>query len=392
MIRKKIDSLLKSFEKKIDTLNRIEISKSAIINNYQVYQQNNPNSCIFPVLKSNAYGHGLEQVVDILSDIKPEYICVDSYYEYLRIKSINSCQGVLIIGYTKPNNYKLFDFKYLAITVYDLESLKVLGDLNQKINIHLKIDTGMNRQGIFVDELPEFLSQLKKYQKLNLEGVLSHFADADTPDSDYTLEQVKVFKNALEFVKKFGFSPKFIHISNSAGGLSIDGSSFNSLRLGIGLYGYCPLLPNDLNFKKSKKLKPCLRLISTIVQTKNIKKGAKISYNLTYVAEKNKKIAIIPAGYYEGIDRRLSNIGNFTYNSQKNNKIDYKIPILGRICMNLTVCDITNLSLKSGDELVLIDNNPNSINSIENIAKLCNTIPYVVTTKLAESIRRIVVK
>jgi len=392
MLSKKINSLLKSFGEKIDTLNRVEISKSAIINNYQVYQQNNPNFCIFPVLKSNAYGHGLEQVVDILSDIKPEYICVDSYYEYLRIKSVNSRQKVLIIGYTKPNNYKLFDFKYLAITVYDLESLKVLGDLNQKINIHLKIDTGMNRQGIFVDELPKFLSELKKYQKLNLEGVLSHFADADTPDSDYTLEQVKLFKNGLELVKKFGFSPKFIHIFNSAGGLSIDDTAFNSLRLGIGLYGYSPLLPNDLNFKKSKKLKPCLRLISTIAQTKNIKKGTKISYNLTYEAEKNEKIAIIPAGYYEGIDRRLSNIGNFSYNSPQNGHIEHKIPILGRVCMNLTVCDITNLSLKSGDELILIDNNQNSVNSVENIAKLCNTIPYVVTTKLAESIRRIVVK
>ncbi|MBD3359733.1 MAG: alanine racemase [Candidatus Buchananbacteria bacterium] len=389
-MRKFIYNFLKPLERTIESLNRIEISQSAILNNLQIYQDLNPDSFIFPVLKSNAYGHGLELIAQILKNQKLKYICVDSYYEYLQIKSTSYNCKTLIIGYNKPKNYKLFNFKKLAITVYDLETIKALIQTHKPINIHLKIDTGMNRQGLLINDLPNILNEIKKYPSLNLEGIMTHLADADNPNNDnYTQKQIQLFKKSLKIAKDRGFKPKYRHIANSAAAIKLKDPEFNSIRLGLGLYGYSALDPNDHNYTKISQLKPSLRFISTIIQTKLVPKGAKISYNLTFNAANAIKIGIIPAGYYEGINRRLSNKGLFAYNSQKNGW--QELPILGRICMNLSICDLTNSNANEHDEIIIINNQTKSLNSIENIAKLCNTIPYVITTNLAESIRRIIV-
>jgi alanine racemase len=248
----------------------------------------------------------------------------------------------------------------------------------------------MNRQGILINDLPDLLNEIKKYPKLNLEGIMTHLADADNShNNNYTKKQIQLFKKSLNIVKNKGFNPKYKHIANSAGSIKVKDLEFNSIRLGLGLYGYSALAPNDDNYTKISQIKPSLRFISTIIQTKLVPKGAKISYNLTFTAANNMKIGIIPAGYYEGIDRRLSNKGVFTYNSSQ--KDCQKLPILGRICMNLSMCDLTNSNIDKHEEVIIIDNQKNSFNSIESIAKLCNTIPYVITTNLAETIRRIIV-
>ncbi|MFC1598601.1 alanine racemase [Patescibacteria group bacterium] len=377
---------LKQFENKIDTLNTIEVSKSAIYHNLQVYKELNPNANIFPVLKANAYGHGLIQLAQILKSVDLDYVCVDSYYEYLQIKDIINCK-TLIIGYTKPNNYQYFDFNNLAITIYDIQSLKGLAKTKKKISVHLKIDTGMNRQGVQIENLPALLNELKKYSNIKLEGVMTHFSDADNPnDFSYSEKQIKIFNTALEIIRTSGLKNiKYVHIANSAGALKTNIKQFNAIRLGLGMYGYLPISPEDPDFHKISNLKPSLRFISTIIQTKKVVKGAKISYNLAFEAEKDMKIGIVPAGYYDGIDRRLSNIGFFSYNSQN-------LRILGRVCMNLVICDISDTEITNNNEIVIIDNKNMAINSVANIAKLCNTIPYVITTKLSESTRRVVVE
>lgn len=379
--------MIKKFipKQEFDTLNKIEISKSAIFHNLEIFQKLNFNQKVFPVLKANAYGHGLIELAQILKSKKFEYVCVDSYYEYQKIKNIINCK-TLIIGYTKPKNYVFFNFKKIAVTIYDIQSLKALSKINSKINIHLKIDTGMNRQGVQIDKIKNFLHELKKYSNIKLEGVMTHLADADNQnDNSYTNKQIEKFTIALDLIKSNGFKNiKYIHIANSAGSLKINDNRFNTIRLGLGLYGYDPISENDQCYAKIKNLKPCLQFKSTIVQAKLIEKLAKISYNLTFQAQENMRIGIIPAGYYDGIDRNLSNIGFFSYNSQN-------LRILGKVCMNISICDITNTDLQENNEITIISNDKNSINSVANIAKLCNTIPYVITTKLAESTKRIIV-
>lgn len=383
-MKNKIISKIEKFSRELDSLNRIEISKSAILSNYLFFKEKNSKSEIFPVLKANAYGHGIKEVAKILNSLKPKYICVDSYYEYLNIKDIVKCK-TLILGYNKLNNLDQYNFKDIALVVSDLETIKKLSSINKKITIHLKIDTGMNRQGFQLKALKYALEKIKTFPNIILEGVCSHLADADNPiDYSFTQYQIKNLDIAISLIESYKFKLKYKHIANSAGALKFNTSNFNSIRLGIGLYGYNPLDTTD-PFNSKIKLKPCMNLYSTVVQIKNVNAGAKIGYNLTFEAQKDMRIGILPIGYYEGIDRRLSNIGYFT-----NNKEQFRI--LGRVCMNMSIIDLTDSTLEQYNEVKIINSDSSQINSVQNLSKLCNTIPYVTTTKLSESIRRIIIE
>lgn len=364
-------------ERKIDTLNRVEVIAGNILHNFDFFQKENKHAKIFPVLKSNAYGHGLKQVVKILENRGVEYFIVDSYYEALQIKEVSN-KKVLMIGYTKPENYKYFKWKNLAVSIFDMESLKTLGKLGQKINVHLFVNTGMNREGISIKDLPLYLAELKKYSALNMEGVCTHLADADNEEDDFTNQQIEKFKKALKIIKDADFNPKYKHISATGGSYKIKFPDFNAVRLGIGLYGYNPAKLFD------QKLKPAVRVISTVVSVQELKPGDKVSYNCTYMAGKDMKIAILPVGYYECLDRKLSNKGFFKVKDQF-------LPITGRVCMNLTCVDIVDLDLKIGDEVVVISEKTNDKNSVENMAQMIDTISYEVLTRINGSIRRIII-
>jgi len=368
---------LSKLERKINTLNRVEVISENILHNFDYFQKENTQAKIFPVLKSNAYGHGLKQVIKILESRGVEYYVVDSYYEALQIKETSN-KKVLMIGYTKPENYKYFKWKNLSVTVFDLKSLKMLGELGKLINVHLFVNTGMNREGIAIGDLPLYLAELKKYSALNMEGICTHLADADGQTDEFTKKQVIEFKKALQMVKEAGFNPKYKHISATGGTYKINDLEFNAIRLGIGLYGYNPVKLFD------QSLKPAIRVVSTIVSTQKLKPGDKVSYNCTYKAEKEMKIGIIPVGYYECFDRKLSNTG---FVKAKNEFL----PITGRVCMNLTCIDMNELGLKIGDEIIAISEKINDKNSVENIAQMTDTISYEVLTRINSSIRRKIV-
>lgn len=376
MLKAFYNKYLSKLERQVSTLNRVEVISENVLHNFDFFQKENPQAKIFPVLKSNAYGHGLKEVVNILESRGVEYYVVDSYYEALQIKEISKTK-VLMIGYTKPENYKNFRWKNLAVTVFDMESLKTLGQLNKKINVHLFVNTGMNREGISMADLPLYLAELKKYPALNMEGICTHLADADGETNEFTEKQILEFKKALQIVKNAGFNPKYKHISATGGTYKVKEPEFNAIRLGIGLYGYNPSKLFD------QRLKPAVRVISTIVSIQNLKPGDKVSYNCIYTAENEMKIAILPVGYYECLDRKLSNKGFFKAN-------DRFLPITGRVCMNLTCVDIKNLDLNIGDEVVVISEKINDKNSVENIAQMTDTISYEVLTRINSSIRRII--
>lgn len=231
----------------------------------------------------------------------------------------------------------------------------------------------MNRQGINLNEIGQFLKLIKQYKNLELEGVCSHLADADGGNDNYTRFQEKIFDDGLRIIRDAGFNPLFVHLSNTAGTVLTKNKNYNAVRLGIGTYGF-----------GMKDLKPALRFITTIVNVKEIQSGEKVGYNCTFTAKRKMKIATIPIGYYEGADRRLSNRGFLKYKN-------IFLPIVGRTCMNISMIDISGTNLKVGDEVEFISTNPKDKNSVENIAHACQTIPYEVLVKLNESVRRIVI-
>jgi len=362
-------------KRKYHHLNTIQISRSALIHNYHLLQNLNPQTLICPVLKSNAYGHGLKTVAPIFDSLKAPFLCVDSLYEAWQLQKIGILSPILILGFTLPENYKVKPIPF-HVSLFDLETAAILDKYQKGINVHLKIDTGMNRFGVKLNELQGFLAGLKQFKHINISGAYSHLSCADDLNSQKTNKQLALFKQALSLIISNGFSPKWKHISASAGALKIKDPEFNIIRVGLLSYGITAI--ND----DSLKLVPAMEFHSSICQIKKLAKGETVSYSDTFKANKQMTIGIIGAGYCEGIDRRLSNKGYVMVDN-------IPCPILGRVCMNLTIIDLSQVPAPFiGQSCVIYSRNMTFLNSLSHAAKLCQTIPYDLLVKLNETVKR----
>lgn len=361
-------------------LNKIEVSAEALRSNYRDLRKLHPEAEIAPVLKSNAYGHGLTIVAKALDKVGAPFFVVDSLYEAYELYKLGIKTKILIIGCTKGENftYKKLPFEY---AVYDLSTASALNKYQPGCNIHLFIDTGMNREGVPLSNFGNFALELKKYSSLNITGVCSHLSSADKDLNTTTQNQINNFKKVLNILKKNGIDPKWRHISASAGAYTIHDQTFNLIRAGLAIYGINPL-DNSESLSEQNSLIPALSFVSTIVQTKTLTKGDSIGYNATFIAKKSMTVGLIPAGYYEGVDRRLSNKGFVKMG-------DKFCPVLGLVSMNLTVIDLSSVpQAKVGDRALIYSNIESDSNSIKNVSQLVKTIPYEILVHLASSVRR----
>ena len=365
-------------------LNKVTVSKKTLLANHSALQKFHPKTVVCPVLKSNAYGHGLKEVASIFDSMKCQFLVVDSLFEAYLLQKLRVRTPVLILGYMLPSSFTAERIPF-DITLFDIESAKILNKHQPGCNIHIFVDTGMSREGVRIEDLQQFLTELKKLKNLNVVGLCSHFADADNPNShQFTDLQVKTYKKALAIVSKHGFSPKWRHISASAGTFKVHDQAFNMIRAGLAHYGINPLEGGD-DHRKNITLHPVLEFSSTLVQVKKIQKGARIGYNGTYRAEKTMILGLLPAGYYEGVDRRLSNKGYVKIRDQF-------FPIVGRVSMNMTVIDITKLKQpKVGESVIIYSSKESDQNSITNAAKQASTIPYELLVHIADSVKRVII-
>lgn len=376
-----INWVLKFFKKEYRTLNKIELSKDNLLSNYKYLSSLNRKVKIAPVIKSNAYGHGILEVATILDHVGTPFFCVDSLYEAYELLKADIKTPILIMGYTDPQNFKVKKLPF-SYAVFDLEMAKVLDKYQSGCGVHIFVDTGMHREGIQIEDLPDFLAAVKQFNNLKIEGLMSHLASADNSKDPLNNLQVKNFKRALEICKKNRINPKWIHLSNSAGLLNnIPSNSQNLSRIGLAIYG----LTNDKRISNDKNLKPILSFKSKIIKIKKLNSGDRVGYNGTFIAKEPMILGVLPLGYYDGVDRRLSNNGWVTVNGRL-------CKILGRVSMNMTTIDLTNIpNPYIGQEVVIYSNNPGDKNSIENAARLCKTIPYVILIHLTSSVRRVIV-
>lgn len=371
----KIKSLL---GRNYDPLNLIEISRENLRSDYSYLSGVNKNIKISPVLKSNAYGHGISLVGKIFDSFNPPFICVDSLYEAYELLKISVKTQILIMGFISPKslNTKKLPFSY---AVYNKELIDAIAKYQPHAKIHIFVDTGMHREGVRIEDLPKFLT-LVKSKKLGIEGLMSHFAMGDDIKNEDTRKQVETFTKARQILKEYRINPKWIHIANSAGLLNsreYRNRLGNMARVGKSSYGIDPR-------KVNQDLKPALTLKTHIAQVKNLKKGEKTGYDFSFIAKKDMKIAIIPIGYFEGVDRRLSNKGYVLIRGKY-------CKIIGRVSMNITIIDVSNIkNLKVGKEVIVYSNDPTAKNSIQNSAKICNTIPYELLVHLGSSTKRII--
>lgn len=288
----------------------------------------------------------------------------------------------MILGYVPKSSLR--SLKKVGNVIFVINSKEqadmVRLAINFKLPVHVKVDTGMNRQGISIFELPEVLRILSSNKYVQVQGMLSHLADADGTEGSDTQQQIRQWKNALALYKRIiGHGKGIFHFAATAGTRYVSSAENNLIRVGLGMYGF------DSTQDKRLGVKPVLSFWAKIANIKEIKAGEKVGYNFTYTASKDMKIAVIPCGYYEGIPRNLSNKGFFYYKN-------VLLPILGRISMNLTVVDISGVKepIHLEDEVEVYSSDPKKLNSIENVANLCDTIPYEILVRLAPTIKRIV--
>ncbi len=333
-----------------------------------------------PVLKSNAYGHGLVPVAEILDKEEIAFLVLDSLHEAMILRNNGIKSEILIIGCTQPDNILKCKLSKISFTITGLEQLEEIAcRASKRTKIHLKIDTGMHRQGILPEQIDKSIEILKANNSLILEGVCSHFADADNPNDNFSRSQIRLWEKSVQIFRENFKTLKYFHIANTAGIFYSKQTYGNVARLGIGLYGI------NSSFVKELNLKPVLQIQSIISSVKKIKAGKQVGYNNAYRLERDSIIATVPVGYFEGVDRRLSNCGYFKIG-------ETFCPIVGRVSMNITSIDITSVpNTKLGDKVIIISDDANDKNSAENIAKTAQTIVYEILIHISQELRRIII-
>lgn len=383
----------------------VEISQSRLVHNLNEFRKLAPSGYIAPVLKSNAYGHGLYEVARMLEREahvshplrhppasggggQIPFFIVDSYFEALALRARRVKKPLLVIGYTRPETMMRTRLKDVSFVVTSLETLKKISELpfhyfaRKAVNIHLKIDTGMRRQGIMPEEIKEAIEIIRDTSSVSLEGVCSHLSDADDPDESFTDGQIHIWNNAVREFRTHFPKIRFSHLSNTDGHRFTKDIEANISRLGIGLYG----LSENPEINKQLDLLPVMTMKTIITGVKKLKPGETVGYGNTFKASQDMTIATIPVGYYEGLDRRLSNSGSVLVGESR-----VSCPIIGRVSMNITTIDITGVpDVTIGTSVIVISDDPKDRNSIVNMARACGTISYEISVKIPAHLKRVI--
>lgn len=360
-------------------ISTVQISSKALRHNLHEFKKF--INQISPVIKTNAYGHGIREVVSILDSEKVPFYTVDSFEEAMIVRSCTSNTPILTIGYVSSYQKISCRDKNIYYTIINEEMLEEwLLEITLPTIVHLKIDTGMFRQGIESKRLPHVLERIRSSGNLILDGVCTHLADADT-STYYTDWQIKIWNDCVAICKDYFPKLRYVHISNTAGHAHLEKATSNLSRLGIGLYG----LTGNGKIDSLISLRPVLSMISRVTGIKEVSPGSRIGYNGTYIPSSSIRIATIPIGYGFGLDRRLSNRGIVSIEG-------YVAPIVGRVCMNITTIDVTGIpNIRHGTPVTVISNVESDKNSVVSMARICETIPHEIVTGISQSLARVVV-
>lgn len=374
-------------------LTYLEISKSALVHNIQNFKSIiGEKTSFFAVVKSNAYGHGLKNIIDsVNNDI--EGFAVNSLQEALDVKIYSSNKPILIMGYIPLSNISTVIDNDFHFVLYNRDTLSSVFEYclknNKTPNYHLKIETGTGRQGISQEEIQWYIDEIQSHENFGPAGIYTHFANIeDTTRHQYAMGQLKLFISVVDRFSQAGIEIPLKHTACSAAALLFPESHFNLVRVGISLYGYWPSRETYLSFSQKYPgkingfLKPALTLKTRVCQIKKLPKGSYIGYGLTYKTTYDSIIAVLPVGYYEGLDRRLSNNCYALIKGER-------APIRGRICMNICMIDITHIpDVKVEDEVILIGSDMDESITADMIADFSGSINYEVLTGLSSSLPR----
>ena len=353
----------------------------------KIHNMTSPDTGIYAVVKADAYGHGADKVSTRLQ--KLDYVkgfCVATLEEGISLRESGISKKILILGYSFPEQYEELIKYDITPCIFRDDNINALNEVAKKlgktVKVHVKVDTGMGRIGITPDEDGlAFVKKLLDSSNIEPEGIFTHFARADEIDKSAALKQLKTFNDFINLVKdKLGYSFPVKHCSNSASILTIPEANMDIVRPGIIIYG---LSPSDEVTAPEFKLKPALSLYSTITYLKKVKAGTPISYGGTYVADKDTLVATVPVGYGDGYPRSLSNKGFCLVRGRK-------VPIIGRVCMDQFMLDVTDVKgVSLDDKVVLIGSDENESITTDELGVLSDRFNYELVCDLGKRVGRI---
>ncbi|MEK7180953.1 MAG: alanine racemase [Patescibacteria group bacterium] len=393
----------------------IEISQSAVAHNIKTFRKLiGPRVKLWSVVKSNAYGHGLVQFSRLAEKFGASPVrgregsqrasasngvdgfCVDSLVEGLKLRKEGIKKPVLVLGPTLVGLSKDAAAKDITLSISNFEILKSLAQSKNPPFFHIKIDTGMSRQGFFIEDIPrviKFLQHPTFNIRQRLSGVYTHFASAkDTNYPTYTDRQFEIFNKAVKLFEKAGYKNLTKHVSATGGAMISPKYHQDAVRVGIGLYGLWPSKELEIQstppaggWRRQIKLKPILSWKTIISEVKNIPFSQFIGYDLVERVNRPTKIAVLPIGYWHGLPRSLSSVGEVLINGRR-------AKILGRVSMDLTVVDVTGIKCQVGDYTAVIGKDRDQEITAFEFAQKAGASHYEIVTRLNPLMERILVK
>jgi alanine racemase len=348
----------------------LEVDLNKLSNNFNYLKSKlKPNTKIIAVVKAYAYGHGDVAISSYLEKLGAHALWVADFEEGTRIRKSGINIPIIIANPGTKSTQEIIDNK-LDIVIYNYELLHLYGKLDTEIRIHIKFNTGMNRYGFNVSEVDNVLADLRKYPKLKIQSICSHLAASDNSTEDnFTNEQFQAFDNISNSFSS-GFDQLIDrHILNTNGVLRFPNKGYEMVRLGIGLYG----VSNNSSLKQISSLK------SVISQVRNIKKGSRVGYDASYIAREDITVGVVPFGYADGLNRKLSSKSGVIIVQ------NIMCPIIGKISMDSCMINLKGTSAETGDEVVIFGEE----NTISSIASKLNTIPYEIFSSLNRRIKRV---
>lgn len=359
----------------------VEIDLNALRHNYHIIRQGLPRECeMLAVVKADAYGHGAVEVAKVLQELGANLLGVAIAEEGLELRAAGIDLPILMLGGPWPGQEELIVSSGLQVCVYEVDQLQRLELAAQRVgqtcHCHLKVDTGMGRLGVLPHNLAHVLTQFQQSSRLVLDGVMTHFAVADSEGHPYTQQQAELFCQCVQQVRDAGFTPHYIHAANSAAIFSQVMDSCNLVRPGIALYGGQPFSEKNL------PLQPVMSFRTNIAHLKSLPTGSGVSYGLHFVAQRPTVIAAIPVGYADGYNRLLSNVGTALVRGQR-------VAIAGTVCMDWTLLDVTDVvGVSAGDEVTLLGCDGDECVLAQQWADTIGTISYEVFCQISKRVPR----
>ena len=367
-----------------------KIDLDAIAYNMEQMKQNiRPETKVMAVIKADGYGHGAVQIAEMME--RWNYIwgfAVATLDEAVVLRTEGVQKPILVLGCVFPDQYMEMLKHEIRMNIYTEEMAESISRMaareGKTAYMHIKLDTGMSRLGFGINEQSaETIKRISKMPNVNMEGIFTHFTKADEKDKSFTKKQIQEFVWMTERLKEKNVRFTYEHCSNSAGIIDVPEANFDIVRAGISTYG---LYPSEEVDKTNVKLKPALALKSHVAFVKEIERGTPVSYGGTFVAKEKMKIATIPVGYADGYPRSLSNKGYVLIRGKK-------APILGRVCMDQFMVDVTQIEgVSFGDKVTMIGKDGNEILPVEVLSELSGRFNYEFVCDLGKRIPRVYVR